>query len=147
MKKIIVRFFMVILILSLMPATEYKAYDFEANEEYYSNLCSSVEAKDHKDECSAYQEYVNDKANQAQADLNDLRDQLKDIKANILKLAADVSKYEKQIESLNQSIINIEDSIALSEVSIDLLKKNIEIKANTEGIKADNVVLNLTSNN
>ncbi|MHB8096938.1 MAG: murein hydrolase activator EnvC family protein, partial [Erysipelotrichaceae bacterium] len=126
MKKNMIRFFMVILILSLMPMAKYKAYDFEANEEYYSNLCSSVEAKNHKDECSAYQEYVNDKANQAQSDLNDLRDQLKDLKANILKLAADVSKYEKQIEQLNASIVNIEKSIQVSEESIAVLKANIE---------------------
>ena len=126
MKKIVIRFLLVILVLSLMPYTEYKAYDFEANEEYYSNLCSSVEAKNHKEECSAYQAYVNDKANQAQSDLNDLRDQLKDLKANILKLAADVSKYEKQIEELNKSIANIEKSIQISEDSIAVLKANIE---------------------
>ena len=126
MKKLGLRLVVILCVLLLVPYTEFEAYDFEANESYYSNLCSSLEAKDHKDECTAYQVYVNDKANQAQKDLNELRGELKDIKANILKLAADVSKYEKQIEQLNQSIINIEDSIALSEVSINLLKKNIE---------------------
>lgn len=126
MIKNLIRFIIVVLIITLVPYTEYQAYDFETNESYYSNLCSSIEAKDHKDECSAYQIYVNDKANQAQRDLNELRGQLKDIKSNILKLAADVSKYEKQIEKLNQSIINIEDSIALSQVSINLLMKQIE---------------------
>jgi len=131
MKKVFLQIIIALLILTTVQFTEFNAYDFEANEAYYSNLCSSVEAKDHKDECSAYQAYVNDKANQAQTDLNDLREQLKDIKSNILKLAADVSKYEKQIEELSNSIINMEDSIALSEVSIELLKKNISERETT----------------
>lgn len=131
MKKVLLQIIVALLILTTVRYTEFNAYDFETNEAYYSNLCSSVEAKDHKDECSAYQAYVNDKANQAQTDLNDLREQLKDIKSNILKLAADVSKYEKQIEELTNSIINMEDSIALSEVSIELLKKNISEREDT----------------
>jgi len=131
MKKVFIQLIVTLLILTALPYTEFNAYDFETNEAYYASLCSSVEAKDHKDECSAYQAYVNDKANQAQSDLNDLREQLKDIKSNILKLAADVSKYEKQIEELSNSIINMEDSIALSEVSIELLKKNISERETT----------------
>lgn len=126
MKKIIIRLILVVLILSGIPYTEFNAYEFEANEAYYSNLCSSVDAINHKEECSAYQIFVNEKANQAQRDLNDLRDDLKDIKSNILKLAADVTKYEKQIESLNKSISNIEKSITTSENSIAILKENIE---------------------
>ncbi len=128
MKKFIIHLVIILIILSGVSYTEFNAIDFAAEEAYYANLCSSVEAKDHKDECSAYQAYVNEKANQAQRDLNDLRGQLKDIKSNILKLAADVSKYEKQIDQLNRSITNMEDSIALSEVSIALLKKNIEAR-------------------
>jgi murein DD-endopeptidase MepM/ murein hydrolase activator NlpD len=128
MKRVVIHFFIILLILGSIPFVEFSAYDFEENEAYYSNLCSSVEAKDHKDECSAYQEYVNDKANQAQRDLNELRNQLKDLKTNILKLAADVTKYEKQIEDLNSSITNIEKSIATSEASIDVLKVNIEAR-------------------
>ena len=86
MKKLGLRLVVILCVLLLVPYTEFEAYDFEANESYYSNLCSSLEAKDHKDECTAYQAYVNDKANQAQKDLNELRGELKDIKANILNL-------------------------------------------------------------
>ncbi len=137
MKKLILHVVLVLLVLTLVPYKEFNAIDFEANEAYYSNLCSSVEAKNHKDECSAYQAYVNEKANQAQDDLNDLRDQLKDIKSNILKLAADVTKYEKQIDDLNKSIANIESSIATSEESINTLKINIEARqANINEIDA-----------
>jgi len=128
MKKFILQAIIAILVLTTIPYAEFNAYDFETNEAYYATLCSSTEAKNHKDECSAYQIYVNDKANQAQSDLNDLRNQLKDIKSNILKLAADVSKYEKQIEQLNFSIINMEDAIALSEVSIEQLQKDIDLR-------------------
>lgn len=128
MKRIVIRLILVVLIISGVPYTEFNAFEFEANEAYYANLCSSVEAKNYKDECSAYQAFVNEKANAAQRDLNDLRGQLKDIKSNILKLAADVTKYEKQIDRLNASIANIEKSIASSEDSIAVLKVNIEAR-------------------
>lgn len=128
MKKVLIRLILIGLILSSVTYIEFNAFEFDANEAYYSNLCSSVSAKDYTNECSAYQAYVNEKANAAQRDLNDLRGQLKDIKSNILKLAADVTKYEKQIESLNESIANIEKSIAASEDSIAVLKVNIEAR-------------------
>jgi len=39
MKKSVLQLIIVLLILTLVPFTEFKAIDFEANEDYYSNLC------------------------------------------------------------------------------------------------------------
>ena len=104
------------------------AYDFAAEEGYYANLCSSIEAINNKEVCSAYQLYVNGKAQDASNELATLRNELKDVKSNILKYAAQVSEYEKQIDKLNASIANIERSIELSEASIAELTHNINVR-------------------
>ena len=102
--------------------------DFATREEYYAELCSGPDARNFVTECKAYQQYVNQKAIDAQNELNTLREELKDIKANILKYAKQVTEYEAQIKSIEATIRNTEIAIANSEREIATLSENIRIR-------------------
>ena len=56
---------LVMVVLNTSPRSFF-AYDFVNEEAYYANLCSSIEAINNKDACSAYQIYVNGKAQMPQ---------------------------------------------------------------------------------
>ncbi len=118
----------ILFILSSFQFASAQNPDFSQNEAEYAALCSSAQAVDNKEMCAAYQQYVNQKALNAQQELQTLREELKDIKSNILKYAAQVSDYENQIKQLENSIRTIEKSIESSENQIAVLSENIRIR-------------------
>jgi len=118
----------IVFILASFQFASAQTPDFSLNEAEYATLCSSAQAKDNKELCAAYQQYVNQKALDAQKELQTLRDELKDIKSNILKYAAQVTVYENQIKSLENSIRNIENAIKISEEQVAILSENIRIR-------------------
>lgn len=137
MKRLVIFLIVLVMVILNTSPRSFFAYDFANEEAYYANLCSSIEAINNKDACSAYQIYVNGKAQNAAKELTNLRNELKDVKSNILKYAAQVTEYQKQIDRLNASIANIELSIKLSEESIAELTENINIReANIKEIDA-----------
>lgn len=123
MKKIALIVLSVILLFTL-PVSATTA-EFAANESYYSNLCASSDAINHKETCSAYQNHVNTKALSAASDLEALRQDLKDLKNNILIYAKEVTAYEDKIEAISADIQNTESSIKESEHTISLLEQQI----------------------
>lgn len=128
---------LLVLLLITIALTPISAidYDFANNEEYYANLCSSTAATQNKEACTAYQDYINQKALAAANELEDLRQQLKDIKNNILIYAKQVTDYQKKIDAVQRDITNTETSIKQSEATIATLTQQIkEREANIERI-------------
>jgi peptidoglycan hydrolase CwlO-like protein len=93
-------------------------YDFANNEAYYSALCSSSQASKNRTACLAFQQYVNQKAINAQKQLEAIQKDMKNISANISKYAAQLSNYEAQIAQLESDILILEESISQSEATI-----------------------------
>jgi peptidoglycan hydrolase CwlO-like protein len=101
-----------------MSAVNAVDYDFENNEDYYAQLCSSAAAARNVVVCTAYQEYVNQKVKDAEKALKELEAELKDVKNNISSLAKKVTEYTLQIEQLEKDIELLAQSILDSEQAI-----------------------------
>ncbi len=100
-------------------------YDFASNEVYYSNLCSSYDARNHRTECLAFQQYINNKALNAQKQLEAIQKDIKNISANISKYAAQLTNYNAQVVKLEADIAALETSITESEATIVKLQGQI----------------------
>jgi peptidoglycan hydrolase CwlO-like protein len=125
MKKLNRFLILIALVLVAVVPAQATNYDFPNQEEYYANLCSSAQAVNYKEACTAYQNYINQKALDAASDLEALRQELKDIKNNILKYAKQVTDYQKQIETIQSDIVKTENAIAQSEDTIEVLSAQI----------------------
>jgi len=137
MKRSLWSIFSLILILCLVLPIQASGIDFASNEAYYSNLCSSTQATANKDTCTAYQNYINQKALSAATELETLRQELKDIKNNILKYAKEVTEYQKKIDTIQADITQTEAAITQSEATIKALEEQIvQREANIERIDA-----------
>jgi peptidoglycan hydrolase CwlO-like protein len=113
-------FVLVLTFLLIFGFTGVKAdtYDFANNEAYYSALCSSSQASKNRTACLAFQQYVNQKAINAQNQLAAIQKDMKNISANISKYAAQLSNYDAQIAQLESDILILEESISQSEATI-----------------------------
>lgn len=137
MKRVLSLVMGLLLLLSTLQWANANTIDFAARESYYAQLCSGPDARNFKTECQAYQQYVNQKALDAQNELQQLREELKDVKANILKYAAQVADYEAQITRVEGSIRATELAIETGEREVAALIKNIAIRqANIDEIDA-----------
>jgi len=135
MKKLNRFLILITLVLVAVVPAQATNYDFPNQEEYYANLCSSAQAVNYKEACTAYQNYINQKALDAASELETLRQELKDIKNNILKYAKQVTDYQKQIETIQSDIAKTEKAINQSEDTIAVLSAQIaEREANIEKI-------------
>ena len=101
-----------------MSAVNAVDYDFENNEDYYAQLCSSAAAARNVVVCTAYQQYVNQKVKDAERALRELEAELKDVKNNINSLAKKVTEYTAQIDKLEKDIALLAQSILDSEQAI-----------------------------
>jgi peptidoglycan hydrolase CwlO-like protein len=115
-----------------MSAVNAVDYDFENNEDYYAQLCSSAAAARNVVVCTAYQQYVNQKVKDAEKALKELEAELKDVKNNINSLAKKVTEYTAQIEALEKDIALLAQSILDSEQAITDL--GVQITKRTKNI-------------
>ena len=114
------------LILGFMRVENVYATDFNAsNEAAYSTLCSSSNAVRNRTVCLEFQNYINNKALNAQKQLEAIKNDMKNIGANITKYAAQLSNYQAQVTQLETDIRALEDSIKQSEATIGLLEAKI----------------------
>jgi murein DD-endopeptidase MepM/ murein hydrolase activator NlpD len=105
-------------------------YSFNAgNEAYYYKLCSSNVSSSNRSVCLAFQQYINNKALNAQKQLDAIKKDMKNIAANISKYAAQIANYEAQVVQLEADIASLEDSIKESEASIVVLEIKIKDRA------------------
>jgi murein DD-endopeptidase MepM/ murein hydrolase activator NlpD len=117
---------MVMLIFSTTITTS--AIDFSQNEEYYEKLCFGTISKENYTVCQQYQEYINQKAKDAKADLTKLQSELKNLKGNIVAYAQKVSEYEATIADLDRQIRVLADSIYYLETNINTLEYQIVVR-------------------
>jgi len=132
MKKRILLFIAMILFSSTVYNVSAVDYNFAQNEDYYAALCSSSAAAKNVTVCTAYQDYVNNKVKDAEAELKKLLSDLKNLSGNILAMAKKITDYESQITTLEKDITNLEKSIASSEKTI--LELGVEIVDRTKSI-------------
>lgn len=118
-------FLSLLILIGLILPIQASSIDFSSNESYYAQLCSSPNAASQKETCTAYQNYVNQKALSAASDLEDLRQQLKDLKNNILEQAKKVREYQDKIDKVQADINQTEASITQSEETIKTLEAQI----------------------
>ncbi|MGB7595221.1 MAG: peptidoglycan DD-metalloendopeptidase family protein [Erysipelotrichaceae bacterium] len=116
------------LILGFSPVENINAatYDFNpGNEAYYYNLCSSHVSAANRPVCLAFQQYINNKALNAQKQLEAIKKDMKNIAANISKYAAQIANYNAQVIQLEADIASLEASITESEGTIAKLEVQI----------------------
>lgn len=135
---------MVMLIFSTTITTS--AIDFSQNEEYYEKLCFGTISKENYTVCQQFQEYINQKAKDAKADLTKLQGELKNLKGNIVAYAQKVSEYEATIADLDRQIRVLSDSIYYLETNINTLEYQIVVREDNaeqidEGIRDRLVVM------
>jgi peptidoglycan hydrolase CwlO-like protein len=123
-----------------MSAVNAVDYDFENNEDYYAQLCSSAAAARNVVVCTAYQAYVNQKVKDAEKALKELEAELKDVKNNINSLAKKVTEYTAQIDQLEKDIALLAQSIldsenAIIDLGIQIEERTVHIDTIDESIK------------
>lgn len=121
------------LFLGFSPVENINAatYDFNAgNETYYYNLCSSNVSSANRPVCLAFQQYINNKALNAQKQLEAIKSDMKNIAANISKYAAQIANYEAQAKQLEADIAALEVAIKESEATI--VKLEVQIAERTK---------------
>lgn len=137
MRKKLTYFLVFILcVLSFVPSNVI-GIDFEAEEDKYRKLCNGIVSKEDYDVCVAFQEYLNQKANDLKNEADKVQDEISKVKGDINKVMAKINQFQTQIRSLDAQIDAANAAIALAEenirqVELDILEteKNIEIREN-----------------
>lgn len=112
-------------------------YNFNAgNETYYYSLCSANVSSTNRPVCLAFQQYINNKAKNAQKQLEAIKKDMKNISANISKYAALIANYEAQVKQLEGDIKALETSIKESKTTI--VKLEVQIVARTKVVDGIN---------
>ncbi|TFG82831.1 MAG: hypothetical protein E4G74_02115, partial [Erysipelotrichales bacterium] len=110
-------------------------YDFNpSNEAYYYSKCSSHVAASDRAVCLAFQQYINNKALNAQKQLEAIKKDMSNISANISKYAAQIANYEAQVTQLEADITALETSILESEATI--VKLEVQIVERTDVVQS-----------
>lgn len=52
---------LVFALIGIQPIDAFSRKDYERDEGYYHELCSGAKARDHRDECTGFTEYINEK--------------------------------------------------------------------------------------
>ncbi len=120
--------------------------DFEADEDYYYDLCSSTGlTTEEKETCTQFRSYISDKQDALEEEMEELESSIEELKSNIENEGQKIAEYSERIDELDSQITAIETSIAKIESNIETLNAQIaEREANIESlnnqIKASMVV-------
>ena len=84
--------------------------DFGANESYYKSLCTvTTVAKKDKETCRDYAQWLEQKVNNAQADINKYKGEINKHKDDLAKQVEIAEGYEIKIREIEIEIINEKD--------------------------------------
>jgi len=105
---------------------ENKSNDFEENEEYYYDLCSSKNmTEDQVNTCTLFRNYLEDKQDRIDKQMDELLASINELKANIEQQQLKISELSNQVESIEIQITNINKSIEKIQINIEEL--NVQI--------------------
>ncbi len=129
LRKILIGLFSFGLLFSLSRPFEIGAVDFEAEEDYYYELCSKpVSSSEEKAVCKEFQTYLSDKANDIFGDLADLNTDINEIQKDLDKYLDEASKYSQQIDTIQSEVNKINKSIEDVNLNITTLENRIIIR-------------------
>ena len=112
-------------LLVFVERSEIQANDFATNRQYYENLCFTTTAKEHAATCRAFQDFINQEAKNAEAELIKLREDIKDLRSDILRYSRLVTQYNQEIEETERQINVLTRSIRDMEKGIEQLLTDI----------------------
>lgn len=124
----------------LFNFTTIQANDFEANEDYYKQLCSNPEtAQKNNSTCLSFNAYLNEKIESANAQINQYKGEMNKHKDDINKQMALAEEFQAKIDGFASEISALQGEIATLEASIK--KIEAEIKAREEEIKKKDEII------
>ncbi len=110
--------------------------DFEADEDYYYDLCSSTGlTTEEKETCTQFRSYIADKQEELEEEMDELESSISELKSNIANEGQKIAEYSERIDELDSQITAIETSISKIETNIEALNAQIaEREANIESL-------------
>ncbi len=120
----------VVFSFALCPQRELYAVDdsdFEANEDYYAELCVKVGlSEEEKTTCKLYSNYVSRKVSSVKDSIEETKNAITSIEGRLEQIGNIISQLQSQIDELNAQIDIIEEQIIAITDNIESLQIEIE---------------------
>lgn len=114
------------LIISLNLQNINAAEDFSGKEEYWSNLCGSVEYWNNEATCGEFRTYLRNKSGSSNSEKEALAAERKAIEGNIVENLGKIEEYRAIIKEYETQIANVDVEIAAIEKEIAVTQTKIE---------------------
>ncbi len=126
MRKFLLSIFTVLLLIGFIDVF---AIDYSENESYYKNLCNqSALSSTDRAVCRGYFNYLNEKVNSSQSEIEELKGDISKYKDDIAKQVEIANEYEVKIDNLNNEIRNLDATISRLSANIERIEEEIKLR-------------------